>query len=124
MDNPVSVGVAFPFPNNRFRLPEKLVVSFPTGSACHWNVCATALLVALLKTDADKISGSEFSPAVAVALPIDGKVSAPRMVPPPATSSVLAGVVVLIPILAVLPEPDWNIAESPKSPELSVQRGT
>ena len=37
--------------------------------------------------------------------------SVPRIVPPPFTSSVVAGVLVLMPILAVFPVPFWKSTE-------------
>ena len=43
---------------------------------------------------------------VAVAVPVAGRLSVPRIVPEPLTSSVVAGVVVLMPIFAVVPVPD------------------
>jgi hypothetical protein len=66
-------------------------------------------LVELLNEEATSVCGSEFFPPVAVAVPVAGRLSVPRTVLPPLMSSVEAGVVVLIPILAVLPEPDWKI---------------
>ena len=59
----------------------------------------------LLKAEAARFSGCEFLPAVAVAVPFDGRLNVPRIVPPPFTSSVEAGVIVLIPIFAVFPVP-------------------
>lgn len=59
----------------------------------------------LLNAEAACLTGSEFTPAVAVAGPANGNLSAPRIVPLPLTSSVVTGVMVLMPILAVLPEP-------------------
>lgn len=60
----------------------------------------------LLYADAVRFSGCEFLPAVAVAVPVAGKVRMPRTVLPPFMSSVVVGVAVLMPILAVLPVPD------------------
>lgn len=65
----------------------------------------------LLKAEAARFSGCEFLPAVAVALPVLGRLRVPRMVAPPLTSKVEAGVAVLIPIFAALPVPDWNSTE-------------
>src|SRR5579864_9488532 len=71
----------------------------------------------LLNEDAAKFSGCELVPFVAVAGPVDGRVSvpvtevAPRIVAPPFTSSVVAGVVVPMPIFAVVPAPVCEIAE-------------
>ena len=45
-------------------------MSLLTGSACHWNFCATGFAVGLLKTEAVKSSGCEFLPAAAVAVPV------------------------------------------------------
>jgi hypothetical protein len=59
----------------------------------------------LLNAEAPKANPCEFPPAVAVAVAAAGRLSAPRIVPPPCTSSVLAGTGVLMPILAVLPVP-------------------
>ena len=51
------------------------------------------------------MAGWEFVPVVAVAVPVAGKLKLPLTVSPPFRSSVLTGVVVLMPILAVLPVP-------------------
>jgi hypothetical protein len=106
MLNPVSVSVLLPEAYKRFSDPLALLVSLPTGSACHRKFWLTAVPVPLLKTDALKFNGWEFLPAVTVAVPVVGRVNAPRTVPAPLTSSVVAGLVVLIPILAVEPVPD------------------
>jgi hypothetical protein len=111
MFNPVSVGLVVPDPNSRFSDPVGLVVLLLTGSACHWKVCVTPALVPLLKAEAARSMGSEFAPLVAVATPALGRLSKPRIVLPPLTSSVAAGFVVLIPTFAVLPDPDWKITE-------------
>jgi hypothetical protein len=63
------------------------------------------VLVLLLNADAVRFSGSESLPAVAVAAPVAGSASVPRIesvpriVPAPFTSSVVAGVAVPMPIL-------------------------
>jgi hypothetical protein len=105
MFNPVSLGAA-PLPNKRFSVADGVVLLLPVGSACHWNVDATAFFVLLLNAEADKSSGWESKPLLAVAVPVAGKLRVPRKVEAPLTSSVVAGVVVLIPILAVFPLPD------------------
>ena len=38
MFSPVSDGLVVPAPNRRFKVAEVVVVSLPTGSACHWKV--------------------------------------------------------------------------------------
>jgi hypothetical protein len=83
----------------------------PTGSACQRKVPFTAFSVLLLNDDAVKLNGCEFLPAVAVAVPVAGSVSVPRTVSAPFTSSVTAGVVVLMPIFAVDPLPACVMAE-------------
>jgi hypothetical protein len=60
----------------------------------------------LLNAEAVRLKGWEFFPAVAVALPVEGRLNVPRMVPAPFTSNVVVGVVVLMPIRAVAPLPD------------------
>jgi hypothetical protein len=72
------------------------------------------VLVPLLNAEATKSMGCELKPAVAVAVPIAGKLNKPRIVPPPFTSRVDAGVVVPMPTLAFVPVPDWNNTELPK----------
>jgi hypothetical protein len=47
------------------------------GSACHWKVWGTAFAVLLLNTDATKSSGRELKPALAVAVPREGRFSLP-----------------------------------------------
>ena len=69
------------------------------------------MLLLLLNDDAPRPIGCELLPAVAVATPPAGRPSVPRTVALPLTSSVLVGVVVLIPILAVVPLPVWLMAE-------------
>ena len=59
------------------------------------------MLEVLLKAEAARFSGWELAPLVAVAVPVAGKLSMPRIVPAPFTSSVVAGVIVLMPILNV-----------------------
>ena len=76
-----------------------------------------------MKTDAVNAWGAEFLPADAVAAPVAGRLSVPRTVVAPLTSRVLVGVVVLTPVLAVAPVPDWNNTELPSAPELFVHRG-
>jgi hypothetical protein len=103
--SPVSAGVFDPAAYSRFKVPAVRLVLFPTGSACQRKFCGTAAPTALLYTEAVNVSGCEFFPAVAVAAPVAGKLKFPRTVPPPFTSSVLAGFVVLIPTFAVEPLP-------------------
>jgi hypothetical protein len=79
------------------------------------------VLLVLLNVEAISVSGCESLPAVAA--PVAGKFSLPRMVPAPLTSRVTAGVVVLMPTFAVVPVPDWNRVELPRAPVLLVQRG-
>src|SRR5580700_8975587 len=81
-----------------------------------------ALLVPLLNDDPCSEKGWELNPPPAVAVSVLGSCNGPRAITLPLTSRVAAGVVVLIPTVAVLPEPDWNSAELP-SIELAVQRG-
>jgi hypothetical protein len=68
----------------------------------------------LLKAEAARFIGCELKPAVAVAVPVGGKLNNPRIVPPPFTSSVDAGFVVPIPSLAFAPVPNWNNPEFPR----------
>ncbi len=75
--SPVSAGVAVPVAYSRFSVPEAVVVLLFTGSACNWNVCATAVEVPLLNTDATKLCGRDLKPARAVAVPVAGKLSVP-----------------------------------------------
>ena len=49
-----------------------------------------------------------------MAVPVAGRLNRPRIVPPPFTSSVDAGLVVPMPTLALAPVPDWNSTELPK----------
>ena len=70
-----------------------------------------AAFVLLLNTDAPTFNGWEFEPLAAVATAMPGRLSAPRMVPAPFTSSVVVGVVVLMPILAVAPVPVCETTE-------------
>ena len=65
----------------------------------------------LLKDEAARLAGCELLPPVDVATPVAGRLNFPRTVTPPLTSSVLAGVVVPIPILTVAPFPVWLMAE-------------
>ena len=58
-----------------------------------------------MNAEAMKSCGCEFLPALAVPVPIAGKVKMPRTVPAPFTSRVVAGAAVLIPILPVDPLP-------------------
>src|ERR1035441_9943137 len=54
IENPVSAG-AVPFdPKSRFKEPEGLAVSLPTGSASQRKSCATAVEVLLLNDDASR----------------------------------------------------------------------
>src|SRR5271170_6037240 len=104
--SPVSDGRVAPCPNSRFRLPDGEPVLLPAASACHSNVSLTGVLMVLLTAEACRLTGCEFFPAAAVAVPVVGKLSVPRMVAPPFTSRVEAGDVVPMPIFAELPEPD------------------
>src|ERR1700722_10273804 len=72
--NPVSVGAVVPEPNSKLRLPDGVAVSLAAGSACSWNVCATAAPEVLLNEDATKSSAREFLPPVAIAAPVDGRI--------------------------------------------------
>ena len=83
----------------------------------------TGAAVVLLNDEASIMKGSELNPALAVAAPWLGNSKAPRTRALPPTSSVVAGVVLLIPILAPVPDPDWKIAEFVMSEILS-HRGT
>ena len=62
--------------------------------------------MALLKLEAASFSGCEPNPLEAVADPVAGSDKIPRTVSAPFTSSVVAGVAVLIPTFAVAPDPD------------------
>jgi hypothetical protein len=121
---PVSLGAPEPDANNKFRLPLGLDVLLPLGSACQRKFCDTAVPVVLLKADAVSVLGCEFFPPLAVAVPVAGKLRLPRTVALPFTSSVLAGVLVLMPIFAVLPDPDWNKTELPRVFPSGVHSGT
>ncbi len=55
----------------------------------------------LLNDEPCNENGCELNPLPAVAVPVLGNCSAPRAITPPFTSSVAAGVVVLIPIEVV-----------------------
>jgi hypothetical protein len=57
--------------------------------------------------------GCELKPLLAVAVPVVGRLNKPRIVLPPFTSKVEAGLFVPIPTLAVVPVPDWNNTELP-----------
>src|SRR5450432_2416823 len=76
----------------------------------------------LLNEEAVKFKGWEFLPTVEVAVPVVGRTRDPRTVAPPLTSKVEVGVVVLIPMRAVVPLPDWNTTELTMSLLVS-QRG-
>src|SRR5260370_28068021 len=76
---PVSAGMAVPEPYSRFSVPDAVEVLLPAGSACNWNVCATAVEVPLLNTCATKLCGRDLKPARAVAVPVAGKLSVPPM---------------------------------------------
>ena len=89
-------------------------MSLPTGSDCHWKVCGTAVLVPLLNAEVTRFMGCELKPLLEVAVPVAGRLNRPRIVPPPFTSRVDAGLAVLMPTLAVLPLPSWNSTELPK----------
>ena len=98
-----------------------MLVLLPTGSLCHWNVCGTEL-VPLLNAEVTKSKGCELKPLLVVAIPVAGKLNRPESVPPPLTSRVEAGLMVLMPSLAVLPVPNWNSTELPMV-DLPVQIG-
>src|ERR1700686_2821388 len=102
IDSPVSPGVAVPDPNSRFNLPNGVAVLFPVGSACHRKVSFTAFSVLLLNDEAVKFSGCEFFPAAEVAGAVAGRLSAPRKMPVPVTSSLAAGAVLPTPTLVPL----------------------
>ena len=75
--SPVAAGVLVPDPYNRLNAPLGAALPLPTGTVSTWNVCATAALVPLLNDEATKSRGSELVPAVAVAVPVAGRLSAP-----------------------------------------------
>lgn len=102
MFRPVSAGAPLPCANSRFNVPDGLLVLFPTGSAWNRKTWLTALLVPLLNAEAVQPMGCEVLPAVAVAVPVAGRLSKPRIVPPPFTSSLAAGVVVPMPTFVPL----------------------
>ncbi len=60
---------------------------FAAGSASQRNVWFTAVLLVLLNDDAVRFSPCEGLPPAAVAVPVAGRLSVPRMVPAPLTSS-------------------------------------
>jgi hypothetical protein len=62
--------------------------------------------VPLLKEEAVRVVGCDALPEVAVAVPVDGKLTLPRKVEAPCTSNVDEGALVLIPTFAVAPDPD------------------
>ena len=70
-----------------------------------------AALLALLKDEAMNSCACEGLPAVAVAVPVAGRVNKPRTVALPVTSSVATGVVVPMPTFAVVPVPVCVIVE-------------
>src|SRR5208337_3115633 len=102
IDSPVSVGVAVPDPNSRFNLPTGVALLLPTGSACQRKVSFTGFSVLLLYAEAVKFSGCEFFPAVEVDVPVAGRLSAPRKMPVPLTSSFAPGAVLPMPTLVPL----------------------
>ena len=104
--SPVSAGDDPPEPNSKFKVADGVGESLAVGSAIHWNSSFTADWLLLLNAEAERFSGCEFFPAVAVAVPFEGSVKVPRTVAPPLTSSVVEGVFVLMPTLAVVPDPD------------------
>jgi hypothetical protein len=71
------------------------------------------VLTVLLYAEATRFKGSEWLPALAVEVPVAGKVVVPPSVVVPLMSSVDAGVVVLMPTIALAPVPDWKSTESP-----------
>lgn len=52
--NPVSAGAAVPVAYSKLSAPEAVALLLFSSSACHWNFCATAVAVVLLKTEAMK----------------------------------------------------------------------
>ena len=98
--------VPVPCANRRFRLPLAVVVLLPTGSDCQRKFWLTGVVELLLNTDEVKVTVCEFFPAVAVAVPVVGRLKFPRTVAPPFTSSGVTGVVVFTPIFAVAPVPN------------------
>jgi hypothetical protein len=111
--SPVSTGIVAPGPNNRFNVPVAALVLLPAGSACQRKFCATGVPILLLNTEAVKFSACEFFPAVAPAVPVAGRLSKPRKMPVPLTSSVAPGEVLPMPSLGVVAVPDWTSAELP-----------
>ena len=63
-------------------------------------------MVLLLNTEAAKACGCELKPPLEVAVPVAGRLNNPRTVLPPFTSKLDAGLVVPMPIFALLPVPD------------------
>ncbi len=59
-----------------------------------------------MNAEAMNVVGCEFFPEVAVAVPVAGKLKLPRTVSAPFTSSVVDGVIVLMPTFAVALLPD------------------
>jgi hypothetical protein len=78
--------------------------------------------VPLLKADAVQLAANEFLPVEAFAIPVANRVTVPRIIAGPRTSSVALGVVVLMPILAVGEAP-IETAELPIV-DAPVNRGT
>src|SRR5208282_1112133 len=118
MLKPVSAPAAGAVENNRFNVADGDAVLLATGSACQWNTWLEAVCELLLKVEATRPNGLESAPPAAVAVAAAGKFNRPRMVAPPLTSRVAAGVMVPIPIFAVLPVPDCNKTELPSALEL------
>src|SRR5450432_1040926 len=108
---PVCAGAATPCPYSKFNVAPGMAVLLFEGVACHWNVWFTGVLVALLNEDATKSSGCDTFPADAVAAPVAGNTSVPRIALPPWTSNAVVGAVVLMPIFAVAPLPVCVMAE-------------
>jgi hypothetical protein len=69
MWSPGSAGVVDPCPNSRLSVPVAPLVLFPTGSATQRKFWGTAVLLALLNTEAVKSNCCELLPAVAIAFP-------------------------------------------------------
>ena len=77
----------------------------------------------LLNAEATKFCACDAFPELAVAVPVAAEFSRPCRLVDPLMSSAAIGVVVLIPIFAVPPEPDWNSTELARF-DADVHRGT
>jgi hypothetical protein len=106
----VGAGVAGPDPKSSARLAEGLAVLLPELAACQTKFCDTAALLALEYVLAPSCRPGEFIPPARVAAEAN-RVTAPRKVLAPFTSSIVAGVFVPMPTLV----PDSAMIELPSA---------